>query len=38
MGEVFIHKSVKNRWDTDKNYRPENLEQYIKAIGWPAGV
>jgi uncharacterized protein (DUF2235 family) len=38
MGEVFIHKSVKNRWDTDKNYRPENLEQYIKAIGWPTGV
>lgn len=34
-GEVLIHKSVKKRWDSDQNYRPENLKIYIEKHGWP---
>ncbi|WP_191603278.1 DUF2235 domain-containing protein [Marinomonas algicola] len=34
-GDVFIHKSVKNRWDADTKYRPENLKKYVETYGWP---
>lgn len=33
-GEVFLHKSVKTRWDQDRKYRPKNLVDYVKN-GWP---
>lgn len=29
QSEVFIHQSVKQRWDSDSNYRPQNLDAYI---------
>ncbi|HFI9759130.1 DUF2235 domain-containing protein [Vibrio parahaemolyticus] len=35
LGEVLIHKSVKERWDNDLTYRPKNLAAYIKEKGWP---
>lgn len=38
MGDVLIHKSVKERWDADASYRPENLQAYIDANGWPANI
>lgn len=36
-GEVLIHRSVKQRWDQDPSYRPENLKAYINKNGnrWP---
>lgn len=34
-GKVLIHKSVKERWEQDPKYRPENLRKYIKKNGWP---
>lgn len=34
-GEVLFHKSVKERWDSDRDYRPKNLEKYIDDNGWP---
>jgi uncharacterized protein (DUF2235 family) len=37
-GEVLIHKSVKQRWDSDAGYRPRNLMEYIDAHGWPVGL
>ncbi len=33
-GQVLLHSSVKARWDNDSDYRPENLEEYIKKNGW----
>jgi len=33
-GPVLIHQSVKERWDKDSKYRPENLEKYIDENGW----
>jgi len=35
-GEVLLHRSVKQRWDKDRNYRPKNLVEYIQRSGWPA--
>jgi len=35
-GEVLIHESVKQRWDSDTKYRPRNLERYLDKHGWPA--
>lgn len=32
---VLIHKSVKERWDTDQKYRPKNLVEYLDANDWP---
>ena len=33
--EVVIHRSVKERWEQDQKYRPENLQDYIKKCrGW----
>ncbi|HHJ34422.1 MAG TPA: DUF2235 domain-containing protein [Gammaproteobacteria bacterium] len=34
-GEVLIHHSVKQRWDKDDGYRPDNLKDYIEKNGWP---
>jgi len=33
-GKIIIHDSVKARWEQDKNYRPENLREYIDINGW----
>ena len=35
-GSTLVHRSVKERWDRDKKYRPKNLVDYVKMIGWPA--
>ena len=35
QGAVLIHESVKQRWDTDSSYRPDNLKDYIKTNDWP---
>lgn len=34
-GEVLIHNTVKQRWDMDNSYRPDNLVEYINQHGWP---
>jgi uncharacterized protein (DUF2235 family) len=34
-GEILIHRSVKQRWDRYRKYRPDNLEEYIDQHGWP---
>lgn len=34
--KVFIHQSVKRRWDRDNSYRPKNLADYIRTNGWPS--
>jgi hypothetical protein len=36
MGDVLIHKSVKQRWDSDNKYRPKNLAKFIDDNGWPS--
>lgn len=33
-GSVFIHKSVKERWDNNPKYRPRELVKYVKKYGW----
>jgi len=33
-GNIIIHDSVKARWEQDKNYRPENLKEFIDKNGW----
>ena len=38
MGPVLIHQSVKLRWEQDPKYRPSNLNEYIKANGWPQNL
>lgn len=30
-----FHHSVKKRWETDRDYRPENLRKYVDRHGWP---
>lgn len=35
-GVVLIHESVKERWDNNSKYRPENLVEYVNNNGWPA--
>lgn len=37
-GSVLFHKSVKERWDSDSSYRPNNLVKYIDDNGWPTLV
>ena len=32
---IFIHDSVKKRWDADETYRPKNLAEYVEKKGWP---
>ena len=32
--KVLIHQSVQERWNSDYNYRPDNLKKYINAHGW----
>lgn len=34
-GEVLFHRSVKERWDADDKYRPDNLAEYLDENGWP---
>jgi uncharacterized protein (DUF2235 family) len=34
-GKTLIHRSVKARWDAQANYRPKNLQVYIRQNGWP---
>lgn len=36
-GEVFIHQSVKDRWDNG-DYEPKNLKDYVENNGWPTLV
>ncbi len=36
--DVRIHSSVKDRWDADSDYRPDNLKNYVAANGWSAVV
>lgn len=39
QGEILIHSSVQERWNTDTMYRPENLERFlINNNGWPTIV
>ncbi len=33
--DILVHESVKQRWEQDSNYRPENLKKYIAKNGWP---
>ena len=39
-GEVLIHRSVRERWDSDARYRPKNLADYLesRAEQWPTIV
>lgn len=37
-GEIFIHSSVKKRWDSDSKYRPQELKKYISDKSWPTIV
>lgn len=34
-GDILIHETVKQRWDSIPDYRPDNLKDYIKKHGWP---
>jgi hypothetical protein len=34
MGEVLIHRSVRERWDADPKYRPRRLREYTDSEGW----
>ena len=36
-GEVLIHRSVQQRYEADRKYRPKNLVQFLEANGgaWP---
>jgi uncharacterized protein (DUF2235 family) len=34
-GAVAIHRSVRERWESDPDYRPPNLVDYLEARGWP---
>lgn len=37
-GEVYIHQSVQDRWDSDDDYRPKNLAEYLDENDWPTLV
>ncbi|MEA3353466.1 MAG: DUF2235 domain-containing protein [Campylobacterota bacterium] len=37
-GEVVLHESVKDRWDSDVEYRPKNLSKYVERFGWDSLV
>lgn len=34
-GEVLIHQTVRERWDSDTKYRPANLAKYLEMSDWP---
>ncbi len=34
LDAVHIHRSVKERWDSDAKYRPKNLVQHVENQGW----
>jgi len=34
--EVLIHQSVKERWENNAEYRPQNLQKYLNSYGWPS--
>lgn len=33
-GEVLIHRSVKQRWESIEQYRPRQLKEYLQLHGW----
>lgn len=33
-----IHRSVRERWEADEDYRPKNLRTYLDQYGWPEVV
>lgn len=33
---TLIHPSVRERYESDQNYRPEKLEQQVREFGWEA--
>ncbi len=33
LGDVLIHRSVKQRWEGDPRYRPKNLHQHLNSVG-----
>ncbi|MDQ2069596.1 DUF2235 domain-containing protein [Natronospira bacteriovora] len=33
---LMIHRSVRERWEADSDYRPPKLKAYLDAYGWPA--
>ncbi len=37
-GKVYIHQSVKDRWDANESYRPKNLQNYLRKHNnkWPS--
>lgn len=37
-GPVMIHRTVRERWDRDRDYRPRNLKDYLAAHGWPRSL
>ncbi len=37
-GPVFIHESVKYRWNNDSKYRPKNLVEYVREKGWSTSL
>jgi uncharacterized protein (DUF2235 family) len=37
-GPVLFHRSVRQRWEQDHKYRPENLLEYLDRFGWPTLV
>jgi len=32
---IYVHDTVKHRWEADPKYRPINLAQYLEKNGWP---
>lgn len=32
---ILLHRSVKERWEQDPQYRPKNLQAYLDSYGWP---
>ena len=36
-GKILFHRSVKERWERDRKYRPKNLVDYLSSTGgkWP---
>ena len=34
-GEILIHQSVQQRWQSNEKYRPKNLQEYLQDNDWP---
>ncbi|PIW61843.1 DUF2235 domain-containing protein [Shewanella sp. CG12_big_fil_rev_8_21_14_0_65_47_15] len=32
---ILLHRSVKDRWEQDPQYRPKNLQAYLDRYDWP---